>query len=121
EQALWTLWDGTSWPGRLRSQWESGGADRLTADRDLDSVVALFHHAARTEERKQRVGVANFIAELRAQQIPADQLIASQSRPDAVRLMTAHRAKGLEWPLVVVAGVQEERWPDLRHRGSLLQ
>src|SRR5690606_31111868 len=30
-------------------------------------------------------------------------------------------SKGLEWPLVVVAGVQEERWPDLRHRGSLLQ
>ncbi|WP_133434210.1 ATP-dependent helicase [Aeromicrobium phragmitis] len=121
EQALWTLWDGTDWPQRLLTQWESGGEGRLTADRDLDAVVALFHHAARTEERKQRVSVANFIAELRAQQIPADQLVGSQSRPDAVRLMTAHRSKGLEWPLVVVAGVQEERWPDLRHRGSLLQ
>ena len=35
--------------------------------------------------------------------------------------MTAHRAKGLEWRLVVVAGVQEGLWPDLRRRGSLLE
>ena len=40
---------------------------------------------------------------------------------DAVRLMTAHRAKGLEWRLVVIAGVQEGVWPDLRRRGSLLE
>src|SRR5699024_10499846 len=39
---------------------------------------------------------------------------------DAVRLLTAHRAKGLEWELVVVAGVNEEVWPDLRRRDSLL-
>ena len=36
-------------------------------------------------------------------------------------LLTAHRAKGLEWDLVVVAGVQEGRWPDVRRRGSLLE
>ena len=34
--------------------------------------------------------------------------------------MTAHAAKGLEWDVVVVAGVQEGSWPDLRGRGSLL-
>jgi RecB family exonuclease len=38
----------------------------------------------------------------------------------AVRLLTAHRSKGLEWDLVVVAGVQDGVWPDLRRRGSLL-
>jgi RecB family exonuclease len=37
-----------------------------------------------------------------------------------VRVMTAHASTGLEWPLVVVAGVQEGVWPDLRLRGSLL-
>ncbi len=42
-------------------------------------------------------------------------------RPDAVRLMTAHRSKGLEWRVVVVAGVQDGLWPDLRRRGSLLE
>jgi RecB family exonuclease len=34
--------------------------------------------------------------------------------------LTAHRAKGLEWDLVVVAGVQDGVWPDVRRRGSLL-
>ena len=42
-------------------------------------------------------------------------------RGEAVRLLTAHRAKGLEWRLVVVAHVQEGGWPDLRRRDSLLQ
>ena len=35
-------------------------------------------------------------------------------------MLTAHKSKGLEWDLVVVAGVQEGTWPDLRQRGSLL-
>ena len=38
-----------------------------------------------------------------------------------MQLMTAHRSKGLQWRLVVVAGVQEGAWPDLRRRGSLLE
>ena len=42
-------------------------------------------------------------------------------RGEAVRLLTAHRSKGLEWRFVVVAHVQDEAWPDLRRRSSLLQ
>jgi len=120
EQALWTLWDGTEWPHRLREQWNHVES-RAHADRDLDAVCALFRHAARVEESARRRDAVNFVEELRAQQIPADQLETSAMRPDAVRLMTAHRSKGLEWPLVVVAAVQADRWPDLRHRGSLLR
>ena len=45
----------------------------------------------------------------------------SDLRGSSVRLLTAHRAKGLEWDLVVVAGVQEGAWPDVRRRGSLLE
>ena len=45
----------------------------------------------------------------------------SDLRGSAVRVLTAHRAKGLEWELVVVAGVQEGIWPDVRRRGSLLE
>uniref|UniRef100_UPI00356ADB7D PD-(D/E)XK nuclease family protein n=1 Tax=Nocardioides sp. TaxID=35761 RepID=UPI00356ADB7D len=56
-----------------------------------------------------------------AQQIPADTLADRGVRSEAVRLLTAHRSKGLEWRLVVVAHVQEDGWPDLRRRGSLLQ
>ncbi|WP_030981618.1 ATP-dependent helicase [Streptomyces sp. NRRL S-1813] len=121
EQALWELWDGTPWPQRLERAAHRGGAAGRNADRDLDAVVALFETAARAEERTGGRGALNFLEELDAQDIAADTLTRRTVRPDAVRLMTAHRAKGLEWRLVVAAGVQEGLWPDLRRRGSLLE
>ncbi|MFB7188205.1 ATP-dependent helicase [Streptomyces sp. NPDC056230] len=121
EEALWELWSGTSWPGRLERAALRGGAGGRNADRDLDAVCALFDTAARAEERTGGRGALNFLEEVDAQDIAADTLSRRAVRPDAVRLMTAHRSKGLEWRLVVVAGVQEGLWPDLRRRGSLLE
>ncbi|MGW6599506.1 ATP-dependent helicase [Streptomyces sp. NPDC055036] len=121
EEALWELWDGTPWPGRLERSALRGGAGGRNADRDLDAVCALFDASARAEERTGGRGALNFLEELDAQDIAADTLSRRAVRPDAVRLMTAHRSKGLEWRLVVVAGVQEGLWPDLRRRGSLLE
>ncbi|MDQ4084477.1 MAG: PD-(D/E)XK nuclease family protein, partial [Actinomycetota bacterium] len=100
---------------------DHGGASARAAHRDLDAVCALFEMAARAEERRERRGASTFLEEVESQQIPADTLADRGSRGDAVRLLTAHRSKGLEWRLVVVAGVQEGEWPDLRRRGSLLQ
>ncbi|MFE6772755.1 ATP-dependent helicase [Streptomyces fimicarius] len=121
EEALWILWNGTPWPGRLARAALRGGAGGRNADRDLDAVCALFDTAARAEERTGGRGALNFLEEVDAQDIAADTLSRRTARPDAVRLMTAHRSKGLEWRLVVVAGVQEGVWPDLRRRGSLLE
>ncbi|MFE5403614.1 ATP-dependent helicase [Streptomyces sp. NPDC056580] len=121
EEALWDLWQGTPWPGRLERAARRGGAAGRNADRDLDAICALFATAARAEERVGGRGALNFLEEIEAQDIAADTLTRRAVRPDAVRLMTAHRAKGLEWRLVVVAGVQEGLWPDLRRRGSLLE
>ncbi|MCF1597083.1 ATP-dependent helicase [Streptomyces muensis] len=121
EEALWDLWEGTPWPGRLERAARRGGAAGRNADRDLDAVCALFATATRAEERTGGRGTLNFLAEIEAEDIAADTLTRRAVRPDAVRLMTAHRSKGLEWRLVVVAGVQEGLWPDLRRRGSLLE
>ncbi|MFD4558246.1 ATP-dependent helicase [Streptomyces sp. NPDC058469] len=121
EEALWDLWQGTPWPGRLERAALRGGAAGRNADRDLDAVCALFATAARAEERTGGRGALNFLEEIDAEDIAADTLTRRAVRPDAVRLMTAHRSKGLEWRLVVVAGVQEGLWPDLRRRGSLLE
>ncbi|MFI8484678.1 ATP-dependent helicase [Streptomyces rubrogriseus] len=121
EEALWDLWDGTPWPTRLERSARRGGAAGRNADRDLDAVCALFATAARAEERTGGRGALNFLEEIDAEDIAADTLARRAVRPDAVRLMTAHRSKGLEWRLVVVAGVQEGLWPDLRRRGSLLE
>ncbi|MDI9831342.1 ATP-dependent DNA helicase [Streptomyces sp. KAU_LT] len=121
EEALWDLWEGTPWPSRLERAARRGGAAGRNADRDLDAVCALFATAARAEERTGGRGALNFLEEIDAEDIAADTLTRRAVRPDAVRLMTAHRSKGLEWRLVVVAGVQEGLWPDLRRRGSLLE
>ncbi|MEE4543186.1 UvrD-helicase domain-containing protein [Streptomyces sp. V4-01] len=121
EDALWLLWDGSGWAARLERAALRPGAAGRNADRDLDAVCALFETAARAEERSGGRGALNLIEELGGFDIAADTLTTRTVRPDAVRLMTAHRAKGLEWRLVVVAGVQEGVWPDLRRRGSLLE
>jgi superfamily I DNA/RNA helicase/RecB family exonuclease len=121
EEALWLLWSQTSWPERLRQQAGLSGEAGRRANRDLDAICALFEIAARSEEVSGLRGVTGFLAEVEGQQIPADPLRESELRGSAVRVLTAHRAKGLEWELVVVAGVQEGRWPDVRRRGSLLE
>jgi superfamily I DNA/RNA helicase/RecB family exonuclease len=121
EEALWVLWSETVWPEKLRQQASRGGEAGRRANRDLDAICALFEIAARSEEVSGLRGVTGFLAEIEGQQIPADPLRESELRGSAVRVLTAHRAKGLEWHLVVVAGVQEGRWPDVRRRGSLLE
>ena len=121
EDVLWRLWSGTSWPQRLRRGVDVGGGAARRANRDLDAICALFEAAARAEEQRDHVGVRNFLATLVAQQIPGDTLAERGVRGSAVRLLTAHRAKGLEWRLVVVAHVQQDGWPDLRRRATLLQ
>jgi RecB family exonuclease len=127
EDALWALWSGTDWPERLRRGVEIGGGAARRAHRDLDSVVALFDVAAREAEKRDvaavtgAAGVRDFLSRLVAQQIPADTLAEQGVRGAAVRLLTAHRSKGLEWDLVVVAHVQQDGWPDLRRRSTMLQ
>ncbi len=120
---LWECWTGGrtphGWPERLREQALSGS---LSAHHDIDAVMALFDTAERTSDRYRGVvGVSAFIASLAAQQLPAEAVAERAVRTEAVRILTAHRAKGLEWERVWVAGVQEGVWPDLRERGSLLR
>ncbi|MET0839151.1 MAG: ATP-dependent DNA helicase [Marmoricola sp.] len=121
EEVLWELWSGTGWPKHLRDRVQRGGAAARLANRDLDAMCALFETAARAEEQRGHTSVATFLATLVAQEIPADTLADRGIRGESVRLLTAHRSKGLEWRLVVVSHVQEDSWPDLRRRATLLR
>ena len=122
QDALWALWEGTGWPARLRRTAAGGhGAARRAAEADLDAVVALFDAAGRLGERRGPGGGARgLIADLTSQDFAADDRAGAEVRPDAVRLLTAHRAKGLEWDVVIIRGVQDGTWPDLRSQHSLL-
>jgi superfamily I DNA/RNA helicase/RecB family exonuclease len=121
EAALWALWSGSPWPDRLERASLAGGTAGRNADRDLDAVVSLFSTLGRAQERQPGRGVTSLLDEIEAQQIPGDTLADTGVRGEAVRLLTAHRSKGLEWDVVVVAGVQEGVWPDLRRRSTLLE
>ncbi|MDP9865212.1 MULTISPECIES: ATP-dependent helicase [Streptosporangium] len=120
EDVLWTVWQATGLAEKWTETSVAGGFRGTMADRDLDAVVALFDHAARFVDRLPHAGVEVFVEDLVAQEIPGDSLAARAPDTESVRILTAHRAKGLEWDVVVVAGVQEGAWPDLRLRGSIL-
>jgi len=120
-EVLWHLWSGTSWPERLERAAAGRGPAAQRAEHALDAVCALFAAAERTDDAQPGGGgVRAFVAAIAAQQIPGEPPAAGNRNGEAVALMTAHRAKGLEWPLVAIVGVQEGVWPDLRRRGGLL-
>ena len=120
-EALWAVWAASPWREKLADLAGGPSREARAADRDLDAVVALFDAVGRTLEQRPGVGTRALLETLEAQQIPAAGQDERVLPREGVRLLTAHRSKGLEWELVVVCGVQEGTWPDLRPRGSLLQ
>ena len=120
-EALWALWDGTTWPRRLRALALSGGEDSERAHRDLDGVCSLVDLAGRTTHFFGVAGLDALLEAVESQEIPADTARESDLTGRGVRLLTAHRCKGLEWRVVIVADVQEGTWPNLRHRHTILQ
>jgi len=120
ESVLWALWDAT----RLGESWRrvalGGGSPGARADRHLDAVVALFDAAAKYVDRLPQMGPRGFLEHLRGQDVAGDTLVARAPSHDTVSLLTPAGAAGRQWRFVVIAGVQEGVWPDLRLRGSLL-
>lgn len=120
DSVLWSAWDRSVLRARLVRQSAGEGAAAVATNRDLDVIVALFEAASRFVDQLPHAGVAVFLDDLDNQEIPAGSLAERSAPGESVRLLTAHRSKGLEWDVVVVAGVQDGQWPDLRRRGSLL-
>jgi RecB family exonuclease len=115
------VWRATDWPKHLRRDALGGGRRAREANQALDAVMELFDQAEQMDRAFESVRpVAQFLEQLDQQIIPAAPDLQKGWNRQAVRLVTAHRAKGSQWPLVVVAGVQEGLWPDLRARGKLL-
>ncbi|MCL6537064.1 MAG: ATP-dependent helicase [Acidothermus sp.] len=120
EEVLWDLWQASGVEAALVDQALAGGPAGVAADRDLDAVVMLFDAAGRFVDRLPGASPAVFADYLLSQEIPSDSLAPRAPTPSGVELLTAHSVKGREWEVVVVAGVQEGSWPDLRRRGSIL-
>lgn len=120
ETVLWAVWSSSG----LSSRWEEsalrGGPSSGRADRDLDAVVALFETAERYVDQVPGAPTTGFLEYLLSQELPMDTLAARAQKGAAVAILTPAAAAGRQWPVVIVSGVQEGVWPNLRIRGELL-
>ncbi len=120
EVVLWGMWSAAGLAGPWRDAALAGGPGGGRADRDLDAVLALFDAAARFVDRLPGASPRDFLDHVLGQDVAGDTLVARAPAGESVALLTPAASAGREWDLVVVAGVQEGVWPDLRLRGSLL-
>ena len=119
EELLWGIWQrsGLAKPWRERSL--GVGIVAEEANRNLDAVVALFSAAKRFVERTPAAPAGLFLDAWTGSDVPEDTL-APRSLIDAVTVGTPSSVLGEQFATVVIAGVQEGVWPNLRMRGSLL-
>jgi superfamily I DNA/RNA helicase/RecB family exonuclease len=120
EELLWLAWDRSRLAKPWRAQALGSGVTAAEANRDLDGIVGLFAAAKRfAEHRVDNPAPSVFFDQLRESEV-SDDLIAPTRAADAVLVTTPSGVVGLEFDTVVVAGLQEGAWPNLRPRGSLL-
>ncbi len=122
ETVLWRVWQRAGMERALLAASERGGRVGAEADGMLDAAVSLFERAAELADQLPGAGVRGLL------EVLAEERIVSGDPPragvervaEAVTMLSAHAAKGLQWDVVLVPGVQQDTWPDLRPRTSLL-
>ncbi|HYN75306.1 MAG TPA: ATP-dependent DNA helicase, partial [Candidatus Limnocylindria bacterium] len=98
---------------------EVGAAPQAPRTRRSEALASFLDHAADFADLDEDSGVRAFLAFLAA----ADRFergldTAAPTSGDTVKLMTIHKAKGLEWPVVVVPDVTRGVFPSTRSRSS---
>ncbi|MGL6291197.1 MAG: 3'-5' exonuclease, partial [Silanimonas sp.] len=97
---------------KLREHYDKEGKNQLDSRIDnLDELVSVASRYARTEDVDE--DMPELIAFLGYAALEAGESQA-QVGSDAVQLMTLHTAKGLEFPFVTLAGVEEGLFPSIR-------
>ncbi|WP_431801261.1 ATP-dependent helicase [Microbacterium sp. bgisy203] len=117
-ELLWTAWERSGWEKSWREAASGHGPLADQARRDLDAVVALFQAAKRHGERADGTSPLAFIRSVLLSDVAEDRL-AAPSPTGVVRVLTPAAALGTEFDTVVIAGVQDGVWPNLRTRGGL--
>ncbi|MFC6355045.1 PD-(D/E)XK nuclease family protein [Luethyella okanaganae] len=119
EEVLWQLWERSGLAAEWGQQARGSGVLAEEANRSLDGVVALFSSAQRYVERTPSAPAGKFIDDVLASDVPEDSL-APRRDGEAVVVCTPSAVVGEEFDIVVVAGLQDGVWPNLKPRGSLL-
>lgn len=119
EELLWSVWNASALAAEWGPQAAGTGVLADEANRSLDAAVALFAAAQRFVEREPDAPAVRFIDEVLASELPEDSL-APQRAAESVVVTTPPALIGRAFDVVVVAGLQDGVWPNLRPRGTLL-
>ena len=98
---------------RLREHWSSEARGQLDAEsrlENLDELVSVASRFSRAELDDDQESMSELVAFLSYAALEAGEGQA-QADEDGVQLMTLHSAKGLEFPLVLLVGVEEGVFP----------
>jgi superfamily I DNA/RNA helicase len=114
---IWAAWQRLG----VADEWRQAAlAGSARDDADLDAVIALLRAAQTYTERLPHSPARAFLDYLAAQDFAPDVLGGRGSDDDVVTFATPAGAAGREWELVVVAGLEDGVWPNLRLRDSVL-
>src|SRR5204862_3309660 len=108
QDAFRVLWEELPCSARLVAAADGGGDQR----RDLDAVVTFANAVAEASEGGDR-SVQGFREALDAGPHGPGWTAWDRAGPDAVAVLTAHGAAGLEFDTVIVAGAVEGNFPSL--------
>ncbi|WP_166404788.1 UrvD/REP family ATP-dependent DNA helicase [Labedella endophytica] len=119
EELLWGLWERSRLQRSLVDAAAGSGLAADEANRVLDAMVALFAAARRAVERSPGDAPARFLDQLTESDLPEDTL-APRAAASAVAITTPAGTVDRDFDTVVVCGLQENGWPNMRQRGTLL-
>lgn len=120
EELIWLVWERCGFAEAWRAEALGSGVTAAEASRRLDAVLAVFTAARRFVERRPGHAVEEFLAGVLDAEVPEDTLAPQQSA-DSVLVTTPAGVLGAEFDVVVIAGLHEGVWPNLKVRGTLLQ
>jgi superfamily I DNA/RNA helicase len=92
----------------------------IQAGKNLDSILSLFAAAARFAERNPTARAIEFIEDQLEREIPEDSLALNNRSGEQVLLLTPSGLIGKRFDTVVIPGLSEGVWPNLKPRSSLL-
>lgn len=105
DEVFWFLWDRLDYFATLVAEGRH---------EDLDAVEAFAEAIRRFADRRPGKRFSDYLDVLAAAEFgPEPWVLPEERRPDAVRVLTAYHASGLEFEAVVVAGCVEGEFPNL--------
>lgn len=95
--------------------------DPVTAELQQDAIAALLDLAAAAGATDGRFTLGAFLSSLRdAERFDVALPLDVRAAEDAVQILTVHKAKGLEWPVVFVPFLADGCWPNGKSRSQWL-